>query len=206
VRVVYTWTDDNALRLDYTATTDKDTVINLTNHSYFNLNGAGRGTVLDQRLMMNADRYLPVDKVAIPLGPPAPVAGTPFDFRRPMPIGARINQPNQQLVFGHGYDHNFIINGYRPGATAPRLAARVYAPRTGRVLTAYTTEPGVQLYTGNFLDGKLRGNGGTYVRRGAFCLEAQHYPDSPNHPSYPTTELKPGQTYRQTTVYQFSVR
>ena len=203
VRVVYTFTDDNALRLDYTATTDKDTVVNLTNHSYFNLNGAGSGTVLDHRLMMNADKFIPVDKTAIPLGPLRPVAGTPFDFCRPTAIGARINQPNQQLEFGHGYDHNFVLNHHGPGLV---LAARVYAPKTGRVLTAYTTEPGMQLYTANFLDGKLRGNGGTYVRRGAFCLEAQHYPDSPNHPSYPTTELKPGQTYRQTTVYQFSTR
>lgn len=203
VKVVYTWTDDDALKIDYTATTDKDTVVNLTNHSYFNLNGAGSGTILDQRMMMNATSFLPVDKTSIPLGGPRPVAGTPFDFRRPTAIGARINQPDTQLIYGHGYDHNFIVNRHGPGLA---LAARVYAPRTGRVLTAYTTEPGMQLYTGNFLDGKLRGNGGVYVRRGAFCLETQHYPDAPNRPNYPTTELKPGQTYRQTTVYQFSVK
>ena len=203
VRVVYTWTDDDALKIDYTAKTDKDTVVNLTNHSYFNLNGPGSGTILDHQMRLNADRFIPVDKTAIPLGPLKSVAGTPFDFRRPTAIGARINQPDQQLQYGHGYDHNFVVNHHGPGLA---LAARVYAPRTGRVLTAYTTEPGMQLYTGNFLDGTLRGNGGAYVRRGAFCLEAQHYPDAPNRPSYPTTELKPGQTYRQTTVYQFSVR
>lgn len=207
VKVVYTWTDDAALKIQYTATTDKDTVVNLTNHSYFNLNGAGSGTVLDHRLVFRADRYTPVDSVAIPLGPLAPVAGTPFDFRRPTAIGARINTSNQQLEYGHGYDHNFVLNGYNPGSTTPRLAARVYAPRTGRVLTAYTTEPGMQLYTANFLDGTIRGKGSkTYVRRSAFCLEAQHYPDSPNHPAYPATLLKPGQVYRQTTIYKFSVQ
>ena len=207
VKVVYTWTDDDALKIAYTATTDKDTVVNLTNHSYFNLNGAGSSPVLDHRLMLNADRYTPVDAVAIPLGSLASVAGTPFDFRRSTPIGARINQPNQQLKYGQGYDHNFVLNGYKPGSATPRLAARVYAPRTGRVLTAYTTEPGMQLYTANFLDGTIHGKGGkAYGRRGAFCLEAQHYPDSPNHPAYPTTLLKPGQVYRQTTIYKFSVR
>ncbi len=207
VKVVYTWTDDDALKIQYTATTDKDTVVNLTNHSYFNLNGAGSGTVLDHRLMLNADRFTPADAVAIPLGPLAPVAGTPFDFRRPTAIGARINQPNQQLGFSKGYDHNFVLNGDRPGSAAARLAARVYAPRSGRVLTAYTTEPGMQLYTANFLDGSIHGKGGkSYAHRGAFCLEAQHFPDSPNHPAYPTTLLKPDQTYRQTTIYQFSVR
>ncbi len=206
VRVVYTWTDADALRIDYTATTDKETVLNLTNHSYFNLSGAGSGTILDNQVYINADKFTPVDATSIPLGPQSSVAGTPFDFRRPTAIGARIERRNQQLLFGHGYDHNFVLNGYRSGSRTPRLAARVYAPRSGRVLTVSTTEPGVQLYTGNFLDGKIRGKGGTYVRRGALCLETEHFPDAPHQPSYPTTTLKPGQVYRQTTIYQFSVR
>ena len=202
VTVVYTWTDDDALKIVYTAKTDKNTVFNPTNHSYFNLAGAGDGTVLDTRMMINANRYTPVDKTQIPTGALAPVAGTPFDFRRPHAIGERINRPNPQLLIGKGYDHNFVLNG-----SGLRISARASSPRTGRVLTEYTDQPGVQLYTGNFLDGKLKGKGGKrYATRGAFCLEAQHFPDSPNHPAFPTTELKPGQTYRQTTVYQFSTQ
>jgi len=202
MRVVYTWTDDDALRISYTATTDEDTVLNPTNHTYFNLAGQGNGTVLDTRMMINASRYTPVDKTQIPTGALAPVAGTPFDFRRPHAIGERIGRPNPQLLIGKGYDHNFVLSG-----SGLRLSARASSPRTGRVLTEYTDQPGVQLYTGNFLDGKLKGKGGkTYATRGAFCLEAQHFPDSPNHPEFPTTELKPGETYHQTTVYQFSVR
>ena len=202
VTVVYTWTDDDALRIVYTAKTDKDTVFNPTNHSYFNLNGAGNGTVLDTRLTINADQFTPVDKVQIPLGPQRSVAGTPFDFRRPHAIGERINQKDAQLATGSGYDHNFVLNG-----SGYRMAVRAYSPRSGRVLTEYTDQPGVQLYTSNFLTGTLKGKGGkTYAHRGAFALEAQHFPDSPNHPSFPTTELKPGETYHQTTVYQFSVR
>jgi aldose 1-epimerase len=204
VKVVYTFTDDNALKIDYTATTNKDTVINLTNHSYFNLNGAGSGPILDNRIMINANKYTPMDATSIPLGPLRSVAGTPFDFRHPTAIGARINQPNQQLAYGRGYDHNFVLNRHGSGLS---LAARVYAPRTGRVMTVYTTQPGIQLYTGNFLDGTLRGKGGkVYVHRSALCLETQHFPDSPNEPSYPTTTLKPGQVYHQTTVYHFAVR
>lgn len=202
ITVVYTWTDEDALRIVYTAKTDKDTVLNPTNHSYFNLNGAGNGTVLDTRLMINADQFTPVDKTQIPLGMQRRVAGTPFDFRRPHAIGERINQKDAQLATGSGYDHNFVING-----SGLRLAVRAYAPRSGRVLTEYTDQPGVQLYTSNFLTGTLKGKGGkTYAHRGAFALEAQHFPDSPNHPQFPTTELKPGETYHQTTVYQFSVR
>lgn len=202
VHVIYTWTDDDALKIVYTAVTDKDTVFNPTNHSYFNLAGAGNGTVLDTRLMINASRFTPVDKSQIPTKAGTPVAGTPFDFRRSTAIGKRIDQKNAQLATGKGYDHNFVING-----SGLRLAARAYSPRSGRVLTMYTNETGVQLYTSNFLDGKLKGKGGkVYAHRGAFALEAQHFPDSPNHSSFPTTELKPGKVYHQTTEYQFSVR
>ncbi len=200
--VIYTWTDDDALRMVYTATTDKDTVFNPTNHSYFNLDGEGRGTILNTRLTVNADRFTPVDKTQIPIGVLRSVAGTPFDFRRPHAIGERINRLDAQLAIGKGYDHNYVLNG-----SGLRLAVRAYSPQSGRVLTVFTDQPGIQLYTGNFLDGKLIGKSGRhYVQRGAFALEAQHYPDSPNHPAFPTTELKPGEVYRQTTVDQFSVR
>lgn len=202
VHVIYTWTNDDILKIVYTAVTDKDTVFNPTNHSYFNLAGAGSGTVLDTQLMINASKYTPVDKSQIPTQAGTPVAGTPFDFRRSTPIGARIDQKDPQLAIGHGYDHNYVIDG-----SGLRLAARAYSPRSGRVLTMYTNEPGVQLYTSNFLDGKMKGKGGkVYATRGAFALEAQHLPDSPNQPSFPTTELKPGQVYHQTTEYKFSVR
>jgi aldose 1-epimerase len=202
VRATYTLTNANELVLDYTASTDKPTVINLTHHDYFNLAGQASGSALGHVLMINADQYSPVDANMIPLAKPASVAGTPFDFRKPTPIGARIDMDDPQLKIGHGYDHNFIIN--RKGNELV-LAARVEEPNSGRVLEVRTTEPGVQLYTANHLDivGK---SGHAYKPRDAFCLETQHFPDSPNKPSFPTTTLRPGETFHSTTVYAFSTK
>jgi aldose 1-epimerase len=201
VKVVYTLTDGNELKIEYSATTDKKTVLNLTNHSYFNLNPSG-SDILQHVLMIHADRFTPVDSGMIPTGELRSVAGTPFDFRKPTAIGARIEQDNEQLKLGRGYDHNFVLNRKSKGV---ELAARVVEPTTGRVLEVLTDQPGVQFYTGNFLDGSARGKGGTeYARRSAFCLETQHFPDSPNHPKFPTTELKPGEKYDSTTIYRFS--
>jgi aldose 1-epimerase len=202
VTAVYALTEDNTLKLEFTATTDKDTILNLTSHSYFNL--AGKGDVLKHEVMIPADKFTPVDSTLIPTGELRPVEGTPFDFRHATAIGARINQDDEQLKFGNGYDHNYVFS--KPVGRAG-LVGRVYEPTTGRVLEVISTEPGMQFYTGNFLDGTLTGKGGwVYQFRNAFCMEPQHYPDSPNHPEFPTTELKPGQVYKHTIIYKFSVQ
>ncbi len=203
-KVTYTWTDDNELRIRYEARTDKPTVLNLTNHSYFNLKDGGESSILQHEMSINADRFTPIDENLIPTGELAAVDGTPLDFREATPIGARIEDENEQLGFGAGYDHNYVVGREAEGLA---LAATVHDPSTGRTMDVRTEEPGIQFYSGNFLDGHHLGKGGVaYEHRSGFCLETQHFPDSPNQPDFPSTVLRPGETYSTSTVYKFYTR
>jgi aldose 1-epimerase len=204
ITVIYKLTDDNALEIDYTAITDKTTILNLTNHSYFNLSGEGDPYIGDHELVINADHYLPTNDVAIPLGKPEQVEDTPFDFLTSHTIKERIEEENTQLIFGNGYDHTFILD--KPDENLA-FCAKAFSPKTGIVMEVFTTEPGVQLYTGNYLDGGFPGKKGHhYPKRSAFCLETQHFPDSIHHPDFPTTVLKPDETFKSKTIFKFSTQ
>jgi len=201
VSVTYTWTDNNEIILDYVYSTDKKTVVNVTNHAYFNLHGAGNGDILDHVLTLKASAFTPVDSVMIPTGEIRQVAGTPFDFTTPHAIGERINEKYDQLILGKGYDHNFLLDNKE------EVDVTVYEPVSGRLLEVITDQPGMQLYTGNFLDGTKIGHGGKpFNYRSGMCLESGHYPDSPNHPDFPTTIINPGEVFKTTTIYRFSVK
>ncbi|MCP4777364.1 MAG: galactose mutarotase [Planctomycetaceae bacterium] len=206
LKVSYTLTNNNAIVVNYHATTDKPTPINVTQHTYFNLKGEGQGTILDHELMLNAKKFTPVDESLIPTGKMPRVMGTPFDFTTAKAIGRDIGQENEQLRFGLGYDHNWILDkgGKKDELT---LAARVHEPSSGRVMEIHTTEPGIQFYCGNFLDGRLKGKSGkSYIHRGGFCLETQHFPDSPNQPNFPSAILKPSEVFQSQTVFKFSTK
>lgn len=201
VSVTYTWTDNNEIIMDYVYSTDKKTVVNVTSHAYFNLHGAGNGDILDHVLTLKASAFTPVDSVMIPTGEIRQVAGTPFDFTTPHAIGERINEKYDQLILGKGYDHNFLLDNKE------EVDVTVYEPVSGRLLEVITDQPGMQLYTGNFLDGTKIGHGGKpFNYRSGMCLESGHYPDSPNHPDFPTTIINPGEVFKTTTIYRFSVK
>jgi aldose 1-epimerase len=201
IEVTYTWNDKNEIVIDYACTTDKKTVLNITNHAYFNLHGAGNGDILDHQLVIKASGFVPVDSTLIPTGEIRPVAGTPFDFTTPHTVGERIGENYDQLIFGKGYDHTFVLNN------KDEVDASVYEPASGRLMEVITDQPGVQFYCGNFLDGSKIGHGGKpYIYRSGLCLETGHYPDSPNHPDFPTTVLNPGETFKSQTIYRFTVK
>lgn len=204
VKMTYELTDDNEFKVTHRAVTDKKTVINLTHHSFFNLHGAGNGTINDHVLMLNADKFTPVDDVLIPTGEQLPVDGTPMDFRNPTPIGNRVNDDYQQLKYGRGYDHNWILNRKTPKGL--ELAATVYEPESGRFMEVYTTEPGIQFYGGNFFDGEVGKNNKRYEYRASLALETQHFPDSPNHPDFSSTVLSPGEEYEHICIYKVTVK